>query len=366
MKSRRDVSSFFWSGLLITAVMFLGCTKKTETASPGAQPAATKTTATREVNLSIWANYLTDAQQKAFTEKTGIKLNISNFSSNEELLAKLQSGASGIDIAVPSDYMVEIMAKLSLLEPLKLEQIANAKEVSPEFLRQPYDPANQYSLPYAWSTTGIAFHRDLFKGSIKTWKELFTSKDVAGKLSLLDDAREVLGVALKSLGFSLNTTDKKELADAKAVVTRARKGIKMFRSETVDALVNKEVAVAQAYSTDALQASAKAGGKIEFLIPDDGGAWAIDNVVIPKGAKNSAEAHELINFLLSVENNVEFVKNILAGPVLTKTKELLPEELKKNTALFPPAETLKKLERIQDLGAFTEQYEKVWTEIKSD
>lgn len=355
------------STVLFLSIALFSCTKKDETPAPGADSkTAAKPAGAREVNLSIWANYLTEEQQKTFTAKTGIKLNISNFSSNEELLAKLQSGASGIDVAVPSDYMVEIMSKLSLLEPLKLDQIPNAKEVSADFLRQPFDPANQYSLPYAWSTTGIAFHRDLFKGQIKSWKELFASKEVAGKVSLLDDAREVLGAALKSEGHSVNTTDKKELAAAKAVILKARKGIKMFRSETVDALVNKEVAVAQAYSTDALQAAAKSGGKIEFVIPDDGGAWAIDNVVIAKGAKNAAEAHELINFLLSVENNVEFVKNILAGPVLSKTKDLLPEDVKKNTALFPPAATMKKLERIQDLGDFTQEYEKVWTEIKSE
>lgn len=343
-----------------------GCTKKDDSETPTASKSKAKPAATREVNLSIWANYLTEEQQRTFTAKTGIKLNISNFSSNEELLAKMQSGGAGIDVAVPSDYMVEIMSKLALLEPLKLDQIPNAKEVSPDFLRQPYDPANQYSLPYAWSTTGIAFRRDLYQGQIKSWKELFANKEVAGKLSLLDDAREVLGAALKSAGYGINSTDKKELAAAKDVIVKARKGIKMFRSETVDALVNKEVAVAQAYSTDALQAAAKSGGKIEFVIPEDGGAWAIDNVVIPKGAKNVAEAHELINFLLSVENNVEFVKHILAGPVLTKTKDLLPEDVRKNVTLFPSTATLKKFERIHDLGDFTAEYEKAWTEIKSE
>lgn len=361
MNTKQRFSSIFCVSFAL--LIFSGCTKKD-------QPTAGSATATgvkqaRELNLTIWANYLTPEQQKKFTDKTGIKLNVSNFSSNEELLAKLQSGASGIDVAIPSDYMVQILSKVELLEPIKKDLIPNAKDVSADFLRQQFDPENHYSLPYAWSTAGIAFHRDLFKGQINSWKELFESKEVDGKYSLLDDAREVLGAGLKSLGLSLNTTNKSELLKAKDVIQKASKRVKMFRSETVDALVNKEVALAQAYSTDANQASAKSNGKIVFLIPSDGGSFSIDNMVIVKGSPHMAEAHEFINFILSIDNNVEFVKSILAGPVLSKTRSLLPKELQENRALFPPKEVLAKLEKIQDLGEFTQEYDKAWTEIKS-
>lgn len=352
---------------LLLAFGFQGCTKKEGAQpAPSEQAAAAPSAAPREVNLSIWADYLTDAQVAKFTEKTGIKLNISNFSSNEELLAKIQSGASGIDVAVPSDYMVSIMSKLDLLEKIDAANIPNSKEVSPDFLKKSFDPANEYSLPYAWSTTGIAIHKDLFKGSLKTWKDFFTNEDLKGKVSLLDDVREVMAAALKSLGFSVNSQNPAELKKAKDLVKQARKRIKMFRSETIDALINKEVAVAQTFSTDALQAAVKSEGKIEFIIPEDGGAFAIDNLVIIKGSKNAAEARELINFILSVENNVEFVEKIMAGPVLTKTKDLLPEALKNNSALFPSSEVLSKMEALQDLGDFTEEYDKAWTEIKSN
>lgn len=351
---------------LLLAFGLPGCTKKEET-PPAAQPEpATPAKAHREVNLSIWSDYLTPEQAEKFTATTGIKLNISNFSSNEELLAKIQSGASGIDVAVPSDYMVSIMAKLELLEKIDLASIPNSKELNPSFLKKPFDPNNDFSVPYAWSTTGIAVRTDLYQGEIKTWKEFFTQEDLKGKMSVLDDVREVMAAALKSLGFSINTTDKAQLSQAKDVVKKARKRIKMFRSETIDALVNKEVAVAQAYSTDANQANERTGGKIKFIIPQDGGAFAIDNLVIVKGSKNTAEARELINFILSVENNVEFVKKIQAGPVLTKTRELLPENLKNDPALFPSSEVLKKLEALEDLGDFTEEYDKAWTEIKSN
>lgn len=353
-------------GLLL---MGLACTGKKEATAPVEAPATADSAKSaiggREVNLSIWANYLTEAQQQKFTETTGIKLNISNFSSNEELLAKIQSGASGIDVAVPSDYMVQIMSKLSLLEKIEMKSIPNSQELSPELLGKSYDPANEFSVPYAWSTTGIAIHKDLYKKELKSWKDFFSREDLKGKISLLDDVREVMAAALKSLDYSINTTKADELKKATEVVKKARQRIKMFRSETVDALVNKEVAVAQAYSTDALQAAAKADGKIEFIIPEDGGAFAIDNLVIVKGSQRLTEARALINFLLSVENNVEFVKNIRAGPVLSKTKALLPAELQNNTALFPPKSQLDKLENIEDIGDFTQEYEKAWTDIKS-
>lgn len=329
-----------------------GCTKK--------EPRAT-----REVSLAIWGNYIAPEQQKLFTEKTGIKLNISNYSSNEELLAKIQAGASGYDVAVPSDYMVEIMAKMNFLEKIDRAQLPGWPEISAEFLAQPYDPANEYSVPYAWSVTGIAVHRDLHKGPVRGWEDLFEGAELKGKISLLDDVREALGAALKEKGYSYNSTDPKEIQAAKQTLLETRKRVKMFRSDMVEALENKEVAAGQAFMTDANQAWRRTGGKVEFVIPKEGTTFAIDNLVILKGSKNRKEAHELINFFLQPEVNALFVERIMAGPVLKRTKEFLPAELK-NSPLFPPREVLGKAERIRDLGEVTRLYDEAWTEIKSN
>ncbi|WP_374028952.1 spermidine/putrescine ABC transporter substrate-binding protein [Bdellovibrio bacteriovorus] len=346
------MSRILIAGMVLCALL-TACTKK-ETAETA-----------QEVNLSIWGNYLSPELQAQFEKQTGIKLNISNYSSNEELLAKVQMGASGIDVAVPSDYMVDIMRKMSLLEPLKAELLPNRDLVSADFLKQSFDPENQFSMPYTWTTSGIAVNRDVFKGTVTGWKDLLDNPQLKGKFALLDDVRETTGAALKMHGYSVNTVKPEELAKAKATLLAAKKNIKMFASDTIDILNNKEVVAAQAYSSDALQAAAKAPGRIEYLIPAEGSTMAIDNLVIIKGAKHIEAAHKLINFLLSEEAELAKVKTTLSGPVLKNTQALLPKDLQNNKALFPELKTLQKLERIQDLGDNNKLYEDVWLEVKT-
>lgn len=339
----------FFLGLCLTA-----CTRSTP-----------KDSVSGEVNLAIWGNYLSNEARARFTKQTGLRLNVSNYSSNEELLAKVQTGASGLDVVVPSDYMIDVMIKLNLLSPLDQEKIPNAKGVLPEFLAQSYDPKNEFSLPYAMSLTGIALNRDVFKGEIKSWKDLFESPALAGKIALLDDVREVTSAVLKMNGQSVNTTDPEQLAKAQAELLKIRKNIKMFTSDSVDILKNKEVAAAQAFSMDSLQAAAATGGQIEFVIPSEGSTQAMDNLAILATAKNKENALRLINFLLDPENNLEFVKAIKAGPVIRGVREKLPPELRDSPVLFPSAKVLKTLERVQDLGEKNRLMEDVWTKVKT-
>ena len=350
----------------VTLISGTGCTKKSsdsEVAAAGSAKAEVK--ATTEVNLAIWANYLSPEMQEKFTKETGIQIHISNYSSSEELLAKAQAGASGIDVAVPSDYMVGVMAKTGLLLPLESAKIPNKAGLDPELLKREYDPENLYSLPYSWNVTGIAINHDLFKGSIKSWKDLFANQELAGKLSLLDDAREVTAMALRVNGFSVNTVKPEELAKAETSLKEVRSRVKMFTSDVIDPLVKKEVVVAQGYSSDVLQAARNSGGKIDFVLPEDGGTRSIDNLVILKGAKNIVAAHALINFLLSPEVNAAFVKQIMGGPVVLKTKSLVSPELQKNTILFPPKNSLSKFEFLHDVGEATRLYDRLWTEVRA-
>jgi len=337
-------------GIFTVLFLTLGCTKKENA----------------EVNLSIWGSYLSPEALARFTKETGIKVNVSNFTSNEELLAKVQTGGSGIDVAVPSDYMVDIMRKLDLLKPLDMEKIGNKGLIAEEFLNQSFDPGNKFSLPYAWTTAGIAINRDLYKGKIETWKDVLENPELKGKFSLLDDAREVTAAALKMHGYSVNTINPDELKKAQDTLVKAKSKIKMFKSDVMDPLLNKEIAVAHSYSTDALQAIKSNKAKIEFILPKEGGTKAMDNLVILKSAKNVEAAQKLLNFMLSAEVNVEFVTTVMGGPVLKATRDKLPEELKNNSALFPPSEVLNKYESIIDLGDQGALYDDIWTKVKTE
>ena len=340
-------------------ITFAGCTKKDSDGSPADGKA------TGEINLAIWTNFISPDIAQKFTAQTGIKLNISNYSSNEDLLAKVQVGGSGIDVAVPSDYMVDIMAKQGLLLDLQKSQIPNFSALSAEVLRQNYDPDNKYSVPYSWSTSGIAVNRELYKGKIESWNDVLENEQLKGKISLLDDVREATGLALKHFGYSLNTTNEKELKAAKEYLFKVKKNVKVFQSDAVDLLTNKEVVVAQVYSSDALKAWARTDGKIEYILPKEGSSKAIDNMVILKNSKNPEAAHKLINFLLSEEANIVFVRTMFGGPVLKSTRDKLEPKIKDNTALFPSESAMKKLEAIVDLGEKSALYDDLWVAVKT-
>ncbi len=343
---------------------FSGCTSKSEVAAIPA-PASSPKAPARTLNLAVWSNYISPELISEFEKTSGIQVNVSNYSSNEELLAKLQAGASGIDVAVPSDYMVFAMAKLGLLTDLDRLQVPNLKNLDVQFLGKSYDPKNQVSLPYNWGTTGIAINHDLVKVPIKGWKDLFGLPELKGKFSLLDDAREAIGAALKAQGFDLNTKDSTQLAQAKALLLKQRSRIKAFNSETKMALINGEVAVAQAYSSDAMQAGKATGGKIEYVIPAEGGTIWFDNLVVPKGAKNPKEAHALINFLLEPKSALGSVTNLYLASANKAAMELIPAEFKSNLRLFPIESIRAKLETMEDLGEGVAQYDRIWTEIKA-
>jgi spermidine/putrescine transport system substrate-binding protein len=332
-------------------LLLLGCTPKNQVS--------------KIVNLAIWNNYLSPELQKKFTEQTGIEIRISNYSSNEELLAKLQSGAGGVDVAVPSDYMIEIMRKTNLLSELNQGAVPNKVNVDPKWLNRSYDPGNKYSFPYAWTSTGIAYNKELIKTHPQSWKDFFTNPAYSGKISVLDDVREVTGAVLKMNGKSLNSINADDLKDAEKVLQSAKSRIKMFRSDIIDALLNKEVAIAQAYSSDALQAIAKSPNQIDFVLPAEGGIIAIDNLVIPKSATHLDAAHALINFMLSPEVNVAFVSKIKGGPILKTTKEKLSPELKNSNVLYPSESQLSKMEQLKDIGNATQLYDELWTRIKT-
>ncbi len=359
-KMRKPMKSIlftiFW-GIFVTVV---GCTHKSNstTADEGAS-------GDKVVNLAIWGNYLAPELAKKFEAETGIKLNISNYSSNEELLAKVQAGAGGIDVAVPSDYMVSVMTKLGLLRRIDKNLVPNFAHLDPTVLHQPYDSDNDYSMPYAWSTAGIAVNRELYKGKIKGWHDVFNNPKLAGKFSLLDDVREVMAVALRYNGYSVNSTNPAELKKAEATLLSVMPKVKMFRSDTVDSLARKEVAVAHAFSTDALIAASR-NPNIEFILPEEGGTESIDNLVILKSSNHVAAAHKLINFMLSTPANLSFVEHEWGRPVVLATRAQLPLPMQNNPALFPPESALKKFESLRDLGESTHLYDDIWTRVKSE
>jgi spermidine/putrescine-binding protein len=358
---RINTKSFFIATILLFAA---GCTCSPSREGHGtAESASDKPQVT--VNLAIWSNYITDELLEQFTKEHHVKVNVTNYAANEELLAKLLAGANGIDVAVPSDYMILAMTNLDLLQPLDHSKLPNEKDVGPEFLRKPFDPENKYTLPYSWTFSGIALNRRHFKGDVTGWADLLNKPELKGKISLLDDARETLGIALRTLGFSINTTSAEELAQAKKYLADRRLQVRAFNSEPMDSIMRGEVFAAHIYSCDALQAAKKTNGDVELFIPNEGGVMGLDNLVIPKTAAHVAEAHLLINFLLTKAVSKARVIATYASPILKGVRDELPAEFKDNALLFPEPKQMAKYENLRDLGDATVNYDKAWTDLKA-
>lgn len=323
------------------------------------------------LHLGIWSNFIAQETLSEFEKSSGVRVQVSHYSSNEELLAKMQAGAGGYDVIVPTDYMVGTMAKLGLIQKLDRAKLPSFAAIDPRLLGKAYDPRSEFSVPYDSGTTGIAVNRTKYSGKISGWKDLLEAgrakPELAGSFSLLDDSREVIGAALKALGFSLNTKDPAELQKAKQLLQRARPRVKAFTSETLAALVSGEMPVAQAYSSDALQARKATGGKIEFILPEEGGTYWIDCLAIPSKSAHPEEAHRLIEFLLQPKVGAALAEKMFVAPASREALKLLaPSFAKENAVMFPSETQLVRFEMIEDLGEALLAWDRAWTEIKAE
>lgn len=318
----------------------------------------------KTVNLYIWSDYTSSEVLRRFESSTGMKVQESNFSSNEELLAKLQAGATGYDVIIPSDYMVIAMASLGLLSELDLSKIPNAQRIDARLLKQSYDPENKVSLPYSWGVSGIAFHEGK-TGPISSWEDLIKNNTLRERWSFLDDSREVIAAGLKMHGHSINSVDPKELEQAKQRIIELKRSVKAFTSTPMSALLSGELLAAHMYSNEAFMAHERSEGKIQFAFPKEGGVRNIDNFAIPKTARNVEGAHQLINFLLHPENHADFVNRLHAGPVLTDMHTYLSKSMLTNPLISNSDAILSKSEMLRDLGDHMVVFDRIWTEIKA-
>lgn len=319
---------------------------------------------TNELNFYNWSYYIADETIPDFENEFNVNVNYDNFSSNSEILAKFQLGASGYDLVVPSDYMVDIMVKLDLLEPLNLENIPNFENLSSDFVNLPFDPDNKYSIPYQWGTTGIGINTKYVSSFDESW-ELLWDEQYKGRISVLDDMRSGIVPALKLLGYSVNTTVESELDEAKELMFKQKDLVRTYSSETyMDLLKSGDIWIAQGWSGDIYQVT-KENPDVIFIIPKEGSYIWVDNLVIPKGAKNKRTAEEFINYILrpdvssSISNYTGYSSpNRAAIP-------LISEEFQNNNTMYPDSTTMNRLEYMIDVGNATTVYNRVWNEVKS-
>lgn len=320
--------------------------------------------ATKTLTIFTWAEYLNDEVKEKFEKATGCKVVIDTFDSNEAMLAKLEAGASGYDLLVPSSYAVQTLKRKGMLQPLDASKLPNLKNVDASYLAKALDPKMEFSVPYMMASTCICYLASKVTDPKPSWS-MFDRADLKGRMTLLDDMREVLGGALRFLGFSLNSTDPAELAKAADVAIGWKKNIAKFENEQYKAgVASGEFFVVQGYAGDLLQASGE-NDDMRIVIPQEGSAFSCDDLCIPKDAKNVELAHRFIDFVTGAEAAAENMEWIGYRAPNTAAYSHLSEDFRGSDVLFPPDELFAKCELIDDLADKLPLWTKEWDRVKN-
>ncbi|CAH8247500.1 spermidine/putrescine ABC transporter substrate-binding protein [Paenibacillus melissococcoides] len=316
------------------------------------------------LNLYTWADNFNPEMIEKFESENNVKVNMAVFANNEELLAKIKAGGANYDLIQPSDYMVASMIKQDLLETINKDNIPNFQYVVDRFKNPAYDPNSEHSIIYMWGVTGIAYNKKHIAEAPTSWADLWKD-EYKGKVLLLDDNREIIGMALKKAGKS-NSTDNE--ADINAAADDLRKlvpNVVAFDTDNIkQKMIQEEGWIGTVWSGDAAFIAAE-NPDIAYVIPQEGSTIFADTYAIPKGAKNKELAEKFINFMLDPENsakNYEFVG--YSNPV-TKAKEFHSEEYLNNPMINLTDEELGRTEWLLDVGKSIQLYDRLWTELKS-
>lgn len=328
------------------------------------RPAATGSGEGRTLTVFSWADYLSDEAKAGFEESHRCTVVVDTFDSNEAMLAKLESGATGYDLLVPSSYAVQALKRKKLLLDLDHGKLPNLKNIDAGHLAKALDPKMAVSVPYMMAPTCLAYLASKVKDPEESWG-LIDRPELQGRVTLLDDMREVLGAALKFLGHSVNSTDPAHLAAARDVAIRWRSRLAKFENEQYKTgIASGEFHLVQGYAGDLIQA-AEENEDIRIFIPREGSTFTCDDLCIPRAAREADLAHAFINHLCDAEVAAENMQWTGYRAPNSAAYPRLSEDFRGSPLLFPPAGLLEKCEAIGDLGDELPRWTAVWDEIKN-
>lgn len=349
---KRKMFGFLMTGVMVCS-MLTGCGNTGTDAQKG------------QVNVFIWTEYVSEAAISDFEKDTGIKVNVSTYSSNEDMLAKLKSESEGTyDVILPSDYAIEYLIAQDKLEALDKDKLSNLSNIDPAYLDESFDLGNVYSVPYEGGVACIAVNTAKVDKEITSYADLF-DPSLKSQLVVLDDYRAVIGMTERSMGLSMNETDPDTLAQVEEKLLTLKDNIKLYDSDSPkSALISGDCTVGMVWSAEVALAMDE-NPDIEIVYPTEGAYVFLDNWAIPKGAKNYDAAMEFINYMLSAE---AAKMNIEDFPYLCPNKtalEMLGEDYVNNEAKNVPAEVIASGEFVSYLDTDTLAiYDEMWTKLK--
>ncbi|NYB72731.1 spermidine/putrescine ABC transporter substrate-binding protein [Sedimentibacter hydroxybenzoicus DSM 7310] len=320
---------------------------------------------TQTLSILNYDIYMDKSLLNEFELKYGVKIKYDTYSTPEEMYIKAKAGASNYDLIISSEYMIERMINEGMINKLNFDNIPNYKYIDETFKNQPYDPNNEYAVPYFWGTLGILYNKNNVDASSDSWAMLW-DENHSQRIIMMDSQRDSFGAALKLLGYSMNTVDEKELDEAKELLIKQRPLIMTYITDGApDIMVNEEADMALVWSGEAVSAMAE-NENLDFVIPKEGSNIWIDAMFIPATTKNQELAEKFIDFLCTTEATLRNIDEVWYSTVHTEAINEVDEELLNNPAFNIPEEDIEKMEMFRDPKEFIDLYTERWTEMTAE
>ena len=323
------------------------------------------------VNVFNWEDYIDESVLELFEQETGIHVNYMCFTQNEDMIVQVEANPGAFDLVFPSEYMVERLMNKGLLAEINYDNIPNFQYIADNLKNPSYDANNAHSVPYMWGTLGILYNTELVDDPVESWGILFEEpyqEKYRNSVFMMDSLRDGLGLALRYLGYSMNSNNFVELNAAKDLLIAQKQSgvVKAYQMDEIkDKMVAGEGALAVMYSGDA-QYSIDLNDKLAYAVPREGSNIWVDCMVIPQSAKNKENAEKLIDFLCRPDIAQMNCEYIWYSSPNTAAIELMGEEYTENSVMNPAEETVANCEYYHDLDASAQViWNALWQEVKN-
>lgn len=349
-------------GFFILVLLLAACNQDVPDEPEIVEEAAVETSSV--LRFYNWDTYIDPEILTSFEQTFGVTIDYQIFDSDNDMLEELQDGATNrYDLVVPSDITVTEMRNDGLLAPLDKGNIPNFENVDSTFISPAFDPANRYCAPYQWGTVGIGYNARATGREITGWSDFF-DPDFAGRVALLDDYRTTMGLALIMLGYSPNTSNKTEIAEATEFLMDQKAQIGGYVGDDAqDLLLEGEFDMVMEWSGDVFQVMEEAPD-IQYVIPSEGSIIWVDNICIPVDAPNKAMAETFINYILEPEVGATLSNYVQYGSPNQASLPFIDEEILSDPAIYPTEAVRERLFFLVDVGAAAnEVYQLAWDEI---
>jgi spermidine/putrescine transport system substrate-binding protein len=351
-------------GIMLGAMVTLSLTGCGSTDAKSSSNESASTSSSKELNVICWSEYLPEEVLKGFEEKYKVTVNMTTYTDPDEMLAKVKSSGKGTyDMIIGPAQDTQILKSQDLIQKLDTSKIENFKNIDEQYLKEPNDPKNEYTIPYLGTSILIAVNTDKIKDDIKSYKDLLDPK-YKDKMVVVEDARPVVGIGLMANGYKINDTSDEGLKKAEDFLTKLKPNIHAFNGDSPKTLLlNGECSLGLVYGGECALA-AKENPAIKVVYPQEGIYFTFDMMMKTNGGKNSDNADLLMNYILDPQVSATISKNFPYVNPNKAAKDILGDEFKNNKIMNIPSEEIKKSQGLTDIGESVSKIVDLWTKFK--